>query len=154
MLGFGAVLSVYKRTTHHVPLRVVDRHVTTPMVITAILSEQPFAARSRETVPHSLGFRRPSSRTLSATGGKPADEPRSLMHDLVLVLDCQLGPLKWMPIRAPSTGPGSSSECLLSPNLWRRRSTMGPSDSQPVATSILVAVVTGNFLHEHHDFAP
>ena len=51
MLGFGAVLSVYKRTTHHVPLRVVDRHVTTPMVITAILSEQPFAARSRETVP-------------------------------------------------------------------------------------------------------
>src|SRR5262245_39570879 len=51
MLVFAAVLSVYKRTTHHVPLRVVDRHVTTPRVITAILSEQPFAARSRETVP-------------------------------------------------------------------------------------------------------
>src|SRR5262249_44533247 len=77
---FGAVLSVYTRTTHMspsaVPLRVADRHLTTPMVITAILSEQPFAAPIPRNGPPFAGIRRPSSRTLSATGRKPAHGPR------------------------------------------------------------------------------
>jgi hypothetical protein len=70
------VLSVHKRTTHHVPLRVVDRHVTTTMVITAILSKQPFAVRSRETVPHSREFGGPVRGRVPHLGENLGDEPR------------------------------------------------------------------------------
>src|SRR5262245_35620300 len=46
------------------------------MVITAILSEQPFAAPIPRNGPPFAGIRRSSSRTLSATGRKPAHGPR------------------------------------------------------------------------------
>src|SRR5258708_26472415 len=48
---------------------------------------------------------------------------------------------QWMPIlqRAANTEPGPSSACLLFVGLWRRRSTIGPLDSQPAATILQTA---------------